>query len=422
MTTEPEFERRLTIDLQAELDRAVGPHRDWIGSPAAARVATGRGRIRWRGQVLAVAAVLVIAGGLAVALGSRPNGSTGCPTLADYAAASAAPTASFGEAPGVSFPPVAPDASATTGLLRPGTWAVIADDKGPVAQIRLRDVRDCGRLPDVRSGWVGGTLILATADIRVLRDDAALAWLGANDVFDLGLGGTDLGRSRITPNQSVSSFFGIPGVDRRQFLAVGAGFSNSSTIVFDVPPTDLEVDAYEASLRHGQDSPASLGVAWNLRSGRVGDLSSSPRPTPGATETTGELAPGSDATIKDPAGDLVVTLTDVDQVTAYPGRTPSPGNVFVEARIVAWIPVQHVDAVGTWRAVDGDGRELPILANADPNVLDAGVLQVLSPTTLSKDTWNGWLVVEAPGVGLVRLELTLTGEAQPRLSYVIRRP
>lgn len=140
------------------------------------------------------------------------------------------------------------------------------------------------------------------------------------------------------------------------------------------------------------------------------------------SETTGELAPDTYATIKDPAGDLVLTLTDVAQVPAYPGRRPSPGNVFVEARIFAPVSAQSGDVVGTWRAVDGDGRELPILSNVDPTVFDRGVLQVLYPTTLGNGPSNGWLVVEAPRVGLVRLELTMTGQAQRLLSYVIRRP
>ena len=431
MTTGQEFERRVAFDLHAELDGAVGPHREWMTSPAAARVADRRGQLRWPLRLLAVAAVVAVAGGLAMVIGSRPAVLAGCPTLADYAAASAAPTPALGEAPGVSFPPVAPDASPTTGLLQQGTWAVISDDKGPLGQMRLRDVRDCGRLPDVRSGVVGGTLILATADVRILRDDPTLAWVGASGAFDFGLGGADSGQSLVAPiGGPVVS--GIPGVDGRSKVPVGAGFTNSSTVIVDVWPTDLEVDAFASILdnRIGasasqQAGPQPGGVGWILRPGRTGvAASATPPPTPGASDTTGEQAPGTYATITDPAGDLVLQVTDVDQVEGYLGRMPSPGDVFVEARLR--VPVAAPDGgvvIGTWRAVDSVGHELAILANADPNSPDPGVLQRLNGTTLIDYTSPGaWLVVEAPRTGLVRLELTRSGETQPLLSYVLRRP
>ncbi len=158
---DPACERRLAADLRAELR----PSRQAASSVADLRRPTVAkpNAMRWPMRLLAIAAVLALAGGLALALGARravPEEAAaieGCPTLADYAAASAVPLPSLGEAPGVTFPPVAPDASATTGLLRPGTWAVIADDKGPLAQVRVRDVRECGRLPmsgPARSGEV----------------------------------------------------------------------------------------------------------------------------------------------------------------------------------------------------------------------------------------------------------------------------
>jgi hypothetical protein len=425
MTLGPDFERRLANDLRSELDRAMVPHPAWTESPAAARVAAARGGVRWPRRLLAVAAVLAIAGGVALAVALRPHeGIAGCPTLADYAAASAEPSPSLGEAPGVSFPPVAPDASPTVGLLPMGTWAVVVDDQGPVVQMRLRDLRECGRLPDYRSGFIGGSLVLATADVRVLRDDHDLAWLGANDTFYAWLGGTESGRGLASGGYR-GLFFGVPGVDHRSRLGLREGFSSSSDVIFDLPPSALQADAYAMTLS-SLAQEQGLGFGWILRPGQTGSLLGidlNPHPSPGPTQTTGEVALGVYATLTDPAGDSILTITEVDQVSAYPGRTPSPGNVFLEARIWVWYyGGNEPGGASTWRAVDGDGRELPILTNADPSSPDRGVLQDLMPPTGTDGIGQGWFVVEAPSSGLVRLELTRDGQDQPLLSYVIRQP
>jgi hypothetical protein len=423
MIADPRFEMDLRTRLHLALDGAVGPHPVWAESPAAARVAAGRGGIRWPGRLLAVAAVIALAGGVALAVALRPHeGIAGCPTLADYAAASAEPLAPVGAAPGVSFPPVAPDASSTTGLLQPGTWAVVADGKGPAVKLRLRDVRECGRLPDYRSGWIGGSLVLATVDVRFLRVDEEFVWLGPDRAFYVWLGGTDAGMPLLAPFNP-DDHFGVPGVERRALgAALVAGTSVTTDVVFDLPPSDLQANAYAApfSLR-SEDQSVALGFGWTLRPGRTGELTL-PRPTPGTSPSTGELAPGQYATIADPVGNHVLIVADVDQVAGYPGRTPSPGHVFVEAHL--WMglfgnPIGSGES--TWHAFDGDGRELPIIANADPTQPDAGVLQRLTPTTIRDgEPWNGWFVVEAPPAGRIRLELTEDGRQV--LSYVIRQP
>ena len=77
MTTGHDLERRLTADLHRELDAVVGPHPTWAGSPAAARIAAGRGGIRWPGRLLAVAAVIAVAGGVALLAGLRRDSTGG---------------------------------------------------------------------------------------------------------------------------------------------------------------------------------------------------------------------------------------------------------------------------------------------------------------------------------------------------------
>ena len=425
MTLDRDFERRIATSLHAELDGATAPHPDWASSPAAARVAAARGGIRWPGRLLAIAAVLALAGGVAIALSQRQEGVHGCPTLVDYAAASARPTPALGEAPGVSFPPVAPDATPTTGLLEPGSWAVLADDKGLVAQIRGRDVRACGRLPDIRSGWVGGSLALATADVRVLRDGFDHSWLGTNGMFHVGLGGTDLGRASI-PLVGGATSFGVPGVDHRTLLHPGSTFETSSDLVLDLPPSDLVASVYPAWLETSDETPSKPSdVGWIIRPGRIGDRPTAfpSDPPPGPTQTTGDLRPGTWATIDDATVREALTVTDVDQIPAYPGREPSPGNVFVEGRLVIGAGSVAGTGVSRWRAVDGDGRELAIIASSEPGQSDAGVLDPLAPATFEDDGFpGGWLVIDAPRTGLIRLELRRNDSPDPVLSYLVREP
>ena len=99
MSADIEFERRVRSDLRTSLDRAAGPHPEWAASPAAAIVAADPARpsrsVPWR--LMAVAAVLLI-GSVAARDPGEPGpirttpALPGCPTLADYAAASAQPS------------------------------------------------------------------------------------------------------------------------------------------------------------------------------------------------------------------------------------------------------------------------------------------------------------------------------------------
>ncbi len=431
MTARSDFERRLAADLHRELDTLSGPHLIWAGSPAAVRVADRQGGIRWPGRFLAVAAVLALAGAIALLVGLRHEGIAGCPTLADYAAASAAPTPGqeLGTAPDVSFPPVAPDATPTTGRLQPGEWAVISDAAGPGIQMRIRDVRECGRLPDYRSQYPGGSLTLMTEDIRSLREGALPYWIDPGDYLGMGLAGVEYGQG------TLEHFFGVPGFDIRTSLRPAADFEYSGAVVFDVPPTDAMVTADHprfGGLSVGQEDvqQTTPTVSWILRPGREtggATFSDAHRRTPGTTPSTGELPLGTYATIADPAGNVDLTITDVAQVAAYPGLMPKPGHVFLEARLDVPATVDLTPATGdvSWHAVDADGRELAFLTRTDPNVGPPGVLNLTGPMLKSGDywwTWKGWLIVEAPSSGLVRLELWRDGQAGPIVSYVIRQP
>jgi hypothetical protein len=410
MTAGYDVERRLAADLQRELDAAVGPHPTWAGSPAAARIATSRGGIRRPGRLLAIAAVLAIAGGVALLAGLRRDATGGgCPTLADYAAASARPTPVEGTAPGVTFPLVAPTATMTTGHLRPGDWAVIANAEGPGLQIRVRDVRECGRLPDLRSNLPDGSLYLATVDVRVLRDDTGLAWLGVRSLLGGGVGAT--------PGviQSVLGF-DVPGVDDRTNLRPPEGFAVTSTLILDVPRTDKRI-----TVDHPTENTSTLPgleptqpdwprVQWIIRDGDPtgGQYVPEPLAVPGATATTGEVVLGQDITVVTRVETGVLRFRGLDSVVAYPGLLPAPGHVFIEVLVEVLDRGKFDTRWNDWHAVGPDGAELTIVHEPYGTNLRPAVL----PGLISEEAGNGgWIVVEAPERGPVRLEYREYGSA-----------
>jgi hypothetical protein len=415
MSADIDFERRVRSELRSTLDHADGPHPDWATSPAAAIVAADPARSRrtlpWR--LLAVAAVLVVGSVAAVILASPEDqddaGIPGCPTLADYAAASAQPSPVLGQVPEVSFPPVAPTATMTTGLLQPGDWAVMTNADGPGLQIRVRDVRACGRLPDLRSSNPGGSIYLATVDVRFVRD-TGMGWLGVQNLLEGAIGG------RQGPTHVSGGLRGIPGVDSRTWANPWEGFAVSGTYILDVPATDEQIavdhptpntDNLPGVEVNDLDSPRAR---WVLREGAAGGDGPSREPfaTPGATPTTGQVEPGQDVTFRASGGMGVLRLSDIDEVAAYPGLQPEPGNVFVEVLMTTrQLTGPFVDSRDL-HALDAEGRELPIVQDA----LDADRRVGVLPNLLNEaGSDTAWIVIEAPATGPIRLEYRHEGNA-----------
>ena len=415
MSADVEFEQRVRSQLRSTLDRVDGPDTDWATSPAAAIVVADPARssrsLPWR--LLAVAAVLVV-GSVAAVILARPKdhddaGVPGCPTLADYAAASAQPSPVLGQAPEVRFPPVAPSATMTTGLLQPGDWAVISNADGPGLQIRVSDVRACGRLPDLRSSNPGGSIYLATVDVRFIRD-IGMGWLGVQSLLEGAVGG------RQAPTSVQGGLRGIPGVDTRTVANPWEGFAVSGTYILDVPRTDEQI-AVDHPTPNTTNLPGvevndvdSPRARWVLREGALaGDgPSREPFAVPGATPTTGQVLPDQDVTFTTAEGTGVLRLGEIDEVEAYPGLQPAPGDVFVEVLMtVRHLTGPLVDARDL-RALDQAGRELPILQDA----LDAGPRVGVLPNLLNEAGSDAaWIVVEAPANGPVRLEYRHHGNA-----------
>ena len=259
MTSPTDFERRVASDLRHALDAVAGPHPRWSGSPASSRIAAPRDARLNPGRLLMIAAVLAIGGGAALWVGLRSDTPAGCPTLADYAAASSQPWPPAGTAPDVSFPPVGPDASPTTGLLELGTWAVLPGDGGPGGVMRVRDIVACDRLPNIRSvAHRGGSFLIARMDLQLLDGERLRAWMGPRSVVEGQVDGRSYGGS-IPPGPS------IPGMDYRTFLDPKPGFSISTRIVFEVPgPPGLVIAAYP-----GVVGTPSTGRSWRSSTTRV---------------------------------------------------------------------------------------------------------------------------------------------------------
>jgi hypothetical protein len=411
MSADIDFERRVRSELRSTLERTAGPHPDWATSPAAAIVAAdpavrGRG-VPWR--LMAVAAVLVV-GSVAALILASPDlddaGVPGCPTLADYAAASAQPSPPLGEAPGVTFPPVAPTATMTTGLLRPGDWAVMANADGPGVQIRVRDVRDCGRLPDIRSNHQGGSIYLATVDVRFLRGNAGMGWLGPQSIFEGAVGGQQ-GSTHVGP------VFGVPGTDARSWLDPQAGWAFSGTYILDVPRTEKQI-----AIDHPTNNTVGLPglevndldsprARWVIRDGvptggeGSGQGSEWMFRRPGTTPTTGEIRLGDEVTFFGSDGSGVIRFSEVDEVPAYPGLLPATGNVFVEVLMDARSLGGPLVSPSDLRAIGADGGELAIVQAAPDGYVRVGLL----PNLLDEPGSDyAWVVIEAPATGPVRLE------------------
>jgi hypothetical protein len=246
-----------------------------------------------------------------------------------------------------------------------------------------------------------------------------MSWLGVPDLLEpiVGDGPTGWPISR-------SELFGVPGVDVRTQLRMRTGFAVSSLLVMDVPATDQRITVghptFNTQTLPGLELTSDLGspqVQWLVRDGVVsGTPTVEPAAIPGATASAGEVPLGTDATVLTSDGPLVLRLSDVDTVRAYPGLQPAAGNVFVEVRVEQRNFLQSFGQAGFigFRAVGSDGRELRIVRDEDPSVPTSGVLMRLRPEHAIE---AAWIVIEAPERGPIRLEYR-SGDAADATFFV----
>jgi hypothetical protein len=211
----------------------------------------------------------------------------------------------------------------------------------------------------------------------------------------------------------VGHAFGVPGVDNRTNLRVPQGFASSSTVILDIPMTDklvtLDHPGFNTNTLPGLEltSLDSPRARWVLQEGdptgrirfRVEDLV---EPDPDATPTTGEVHAGEDVAMVTSAGAGLIQLTRIDEVPAYPGLAPAPGSVFVEVLVSVKDMGNSLVKLRGWHAVDGEGRELPIIHDAYGADQRQGMLSNLIREV--EESRDAWIVIEAPATGPVRLE------------------
>ena len=293
-----------------------------------------------------------------------------CPTLADYAAASAVPTDA--PKPKPSFDPVDPAAPPTTGTIAVGSTGVLAAPDGSAgALIRVSNARFCDRLPDFRPDAIfqgpGASLLLADVDILVLKDGT----------LDGLIPGGDSTAAAVYQGWNKLSSMGptwFPGVNRTSTVATGPGFTYHGTFAWMVPGSGGQVSVGVFGSRSGYD--AAPQFSYPVRAGTVGasPLRTIPPPTPQPTLTPAQapLPLDTPAVVAIGGANVDLQVGGVQQVARYTGVVPTtPGDAFLEIRFLllrntvaySWNPADWV-VIGPDRA---PARMLPGFVNgSDP--------------------------------------------------------
>jgi hypothetical protein len=434
---EPRFERELRTMLAHDLESIHGPHDRWIDAPVARRIERSSG-LAGRWPALAILAVLAAASlailGLVAVLGSRPPEvpaptptatlsarSVGCPTLADYRAQIAAPSA---QPAAPSFTPVAPDAKPTVGVLTPGQVGVVAaPDGSPGALFRVSNPRFCDRLPDQRLEDFG--LSTLPGDYRLLLVDVEFTVLRAGSIDSVIPGSIPVfAKSRDEIAVSFPTPYDIPGSDMRTRLQPPAGFAYRGVMSWIVEPPErggriaVEVGAEDA-----------VAFEYLIQDGSTEHAAFRPVQTtvPGSTPSTGVLAPGASATVSADGALMPVYVGGVDVVDGYPRVMPSrEGDRFIEvfARFGMPSAPYTIDA-GDWVLVGPDGHDIPRLT--DPGTSDAPLLPPYArPWSATEKVGPArqitpllYVVAEVPPTGRITLEYRPHG-GPAQVTWVVR--
>ena len=337
-----------------------------------------------------------------------------CATVDDYGVpgeATPAPTA----AP---WPSIAPEATPSSGVLQPGEVAVLGDEDGPGALMRISDPRICDRYPTARPWQSGVGYAVVRMEMLVLRDEYMDFWVDGSD------------RLRVLRAGDAYAFgvadvlSGVPGVHRRSSVSTPTGFEAVSDMVFAVPggpSAELWVELRESE---GTEPGGGSIADPPLVSWAIGTRPDRPPPADhfpdlSGPATTGRVLPGQAAVVDTGETRYGVLVGNVDQVERYPGVVPERG-AFVEA----FVNAVSADASGgqdppvgsaSWRAIGPDGEELAVRRLRDTGP-EEHVMQPHATTT-----GPGWLIFDAPPEGEIVLEYRPAGEG-PVLFEVLLRP
>jgi hypothetical protein len=347
----------------------------------------------------------------------------GCPTLKDYQAAAALP--SMTPAP-LSFAPVASNTPPSSGVLTPGQVGVVAaPDGSPGALVRVSNVRFCDRLPNVRPeedtfGMPGDyEILLADVELKVLKSGSL------NEAFIPGsrpVWAKWRGMETVGPTLADTFPRGIYETS----IAMDAGFAVSGTmawivgsdrlggrVAIDVGPKDAPL--FEYLVRDGSmDHPSGGRPVETL--------------APGASPSTGILAPDARAVLSADGALMPVFVGGVAVVDGYPRAMPStPGDKFIEvfARFGSPTATYTIDA-RDWVLVGPYGRDLPRLQ--DPGTSDGSQALPSFAFPWSESRRVGpadgfpfrlYVIAEIPPTGRVTLEYRPHG-GRAQVTWIVR--
>ena len=343
-----------------------------------------------------------------------------CPTLADYTAASNAPTES---AAPPSFDAVAPGTPATVGDIPLGQVGVVDLPSAPGtadALVRVSNARFCDRLPDDRAdAWMteGATFLLADVEIQVLAGALPGGFIPSGDRF---IAATYGGYAELNGDPSLW----FPGMNPKTSLTAGAGWTYRGTVIYVVPAGvgQVAMGAYPDGVAPGVGTGIAPQFQYVVRAGTVGGFpTAAPRPTaPVSSPATGTVATDTPTVVAIGRSRVSITVGGVQQVAGYTGVSPKvPGNVFLETRLApgpATQPYRFDPA--EWVISGPDGALVSPRTEGMPSFAGAPGDGFMGSTD-GNFGLGMFIIVEVPATGRVTLEYRPNG-GPAEVTWVLR--
>ncbi len=346
----------------------------------------------------------------------------GCPTLADYLAAAAHPTATP-VAP--LFPPVTLDTKVTSGVITPGQVGVLAaPDGSPGALFRISNPRFCDRLPDDRpETYLPGVL---PGEFRLLLADVEFTVLKSGTISEGFVPGTTTIWAKWRQTVAVPDPYPyrFPGSNSRTNLDTSAGYSYRGTMSWGVEGAGR---GGRLTIQVGLHDVASF--EYLIQDGSPDRPPRHPAETlaPGASPSTGVPALDTWSTVSGDGALMPVFVGGVAVVDGYPQVMPSaPTDKFIEVFTEFGLPdVPYTIDQHDWVLVGPDGRDLSPLK--DPGAPDNQLLPGFAvPWSESRRvtppdafTFPMFVVAEVPPTGRITLEYRPHG-GPAQITWVVR--
>jgi hypothetical protein len=346
----------------------------------------------------------------------------GCPTLADYLAAAAAPTPLPG---GPVFPIVTADTKVTAGVLTPGQVGVLAaPDGSPGALFRISNPRFCDRLPDERPDAI--LVSPVSGDFRLLLADVELTVLKSGSLSEGFVPGSTAVWAKFRQTVAVPDPipFDFPGSNRQTTLNVSAGFSYRGTMAWIVEGAGR---GGRIAVQVGLGGVASF--EYLVQDGSTDRLPGRPKETvaPGATPSTGTLPLETWGTLSADGAVMPIHVGGVAVVDGYPRVMPvTTGDKFIEVAAQFGVPsAAFTIDPNDWVLVGPDGHDIPRLK--DPGTPDQQLLPGFAlpwDKSIQVNPPDGFMfplfvIAEVPPTGRITLEYRPHG-GPAQLTWIVR--